>query len=157
MSHNGKSGVRHATDMVTPYALTAKENAVHYAQQAGAHVAPMARKAATRAKHGYASQVVPRVARAKAAAGPARAQATVRSQAAMAALRGDVSVRDIKAAVRRRQRRARTGRMMRRVGMIGLVAGGAFAAWKWWSGQNSPDWMAEDSPATEVPQDSGEH
>ncbi|MEV1009348.1 DUF5324 family protein [Streptomyces sp. NPDC049881] len=154
MSHNGKSGVRHATDMVTPYALAAKDNAVHYAQQAGAYVAPAARKAATQAKRQYTSQVVPAVARAKAAAGPARQEATVRSQVAFAALRGDVSTRDIRAAVRRRKRRARTGRLMRKAGMIGLVAGGAYAAWKWWSGQNSPDWLDEPADATEVPENS---
>ncbi|WP_223290875.1 DUF5324 family protein [Streptomyces avicenniae] len=154
MSHNGKSGVRHATDMVTPYALAAKDNAVHYAQQAGAYVAPAARKAASQAKQQYASQVVPRMVRAKAAAGPAREEAAVRSQAAFAALRGDVSARDIRAAVRRKRRRARTGRAIRKMGMIGLVAGGAYAAWKWWSGQNSPDWMDEPADATEVPENS---
>ncbi|MDT0445938.1 DUF5324 family protein [Streptomyces johnsoniae] len=150
MSHNGKSGVRHATDMVTPYAATAKDNAVHYAHQAGTYLKPRAHKAASEARLRYATQVVPRVARARAAAGPARDEASARSAAALAALRGDITPREIACAVRRRERRRRTGRMARRIGLLTLVAGGAFAAWRWWSGQTNPDWLMEPSPATEV-------
>ncbi|RKN07266.1 DUF5324 family protein [Streptomyces radicis] len=150
MSHNGKSGVRHAADMVTPYAMSAKDNAVQYAQQAGAYFGPRARRAAVKARTGYATQVAPRMGRAVAAAGPAKEQAAARSQAAMAALRGDISAREIRGALRRKARRQRAGRMVRRLGMLGLAAGGAYAAWKWWSGQNDQDWTMEPSPATEV-------
>ncbi|MGK5533872.1 DUF5324 family protein [Streptomyces sp. URMC 129] len=152
MSHNGKSGVRHAADMVTPYAVTAKDSAVQAAQQAGAYLGPKARQAALQARVKYATQVAPRVEKAVAAAGPAKEEAAARSQAALSALRGEVSPRELRAAVRRGQRRARTGRLVRRVGLLGLVAGGAFVAWKWWSGQTNPDWLMEPSPATEVPE-----
>ena len=33
---------------------------------------------------------------------------------------------------------------------VGLVAGGAFAAWKWWDKQANPDWLVEPPAATEV-------
>ncbi|RKN38046.1 hypothetical protein D7294_26045 [Streptomyces hoynatensis] len=85
-----------------------------------------------------------------AAAGPAGREATVRSQAALAALRGDVTSQEILELARRKRARARTGRLVRRVGLAGLVAGGAFVAWKWWSGQSDPDWLMEPSPATET-------
>jgi len=32
------------------------------------------------------------------------------------------------------------------------VAGGAFAAWKWWDKQANPDWLVEPPAATEVPE-----
>ncbi|UCM89128.1 DUF5324 family protein [Streptomyces marincola] len=150
MSHNGKSGVRHATDMVTPYAVTAKDNAVRYAHRAGTYLAPRARRAAAEARARYAEQVVPRVALAKAAAGPAKDQAAARSAAALAALRGDISPGEIARAVRKRERRMRAGRAVRRVGLLTLVAGGTFAVWRWWSSQTNPDWLMEPSPATEI-------
>jgi hypothetical protein len=53
--------------------------------------------------------------------------------------------------VRRRERRARVGRTFRRLTVVGLVAGGALAAWKYWERQSHPDWLAEPTPATEVP------
>ncbi|MDT0342121.1 DUF5324 family protein [Streptomyces litchfieldiae] len=150
MSHNGKSGVRHAAEMVTPYAVSAKDNAMSYAQQAGAYFGPRARRAAAQARVRYATRVAPGMERARAAAGPAREEASARSQAALAALRGDISPREIRCAVRRRQRRARAGRMARRLGLLGLAAGGALAAWKWWNSQTNPDWLMEPSPATEA-------
>ncbi|TDC73447.1 DUF5324 family protein [Streptomyces hainanensis] len=150
MSHNGKSGVRHATDLVTPYAAGARRNASQYAQQAGAYVGPRARRVADQARSGYATQLAPRMERAMASAGPAGRQAAARSQAALAVLRGEVTPGDVRSALRRRQRCHAAGRVVRRIGMLGLAAGGAFAAWKWWSGQNDPDWLAEPTPGTEV-------
>jgi len=32
------------------------------------------------------------------------------------------------------------------------LAGGAFAAWKWWDKQANPDWLVEPPAATEVPE-----
>lgn len=34
--------------------------------------------------------------------------------------------------------------------MLGVVAGGAFAAWKWWDKQANPDWLVEPPAPTEV-------
>jgi hypothetical protein len=136
--------------MVTPYAVTAKENAVQYAHQAGGYLAPRARRAATNARLRYVTDVAPRVEQARAATGPVREQASARSLAALAALRGDISPHEIGCAMRRRQRRQRTGRLVRRLGLAGLAAGGAYAAWRWWNSQNNPDWLMEPSPATEV-------
>jgi hypothetical protein len=36
--------------------------------------------------------------------------------------------------------------------ILGAVAGGAFAAWKWWDKQANPDWLVEPPAATEVPE-----
>ncbi|TNM30172.1 hypothetical protein FH715_12455 [Streptomyces sedi] len=88
---------------------------------------------------------------ARQAAGPAREKAALRSAAAVAALRGDLTAEEIRHTARRRRRKARNGRLVRRLGLMGLVAGGALVAWKWWSAQTDPDWLVEPSPATEIP------
>jgi cytoskeletal protein RodZ len=68
----------------------------------------------------------------------------------VAALRGQVTVKDIEKLSRRRRRRSRAGRLVWRVGLVGLVAGGAYAAWRWWDRQANPDWLVEPPAATEV-------
>src|SRR5690606_33892648 len=85
-----------------------------------------------------------------AAAGPAREQAAARSAAALAALRGQVSAQQIQKLVRKQQRRARAGRAARKALILSAVAGGAFAAWKWWDKQPNPDWLVEPPAATDV-------
>ena len=151
MTRNGKATVRQAGDAVLPYALSAKENAARYAHQARAYVAPRASRAATHARHRYEAQLVPRIEQARQAAGPAREKAALRSAAAVAALRGDLTAEEIRHTARRRRRRTRNGRLVRRLGLMGLLAGGAVAAWKWWSAQTDHDWLVEPSPATEIP------
>jgi serine-rich repeat adhesion-like glycoprotein len=79
-----------------------------------------------------------------------REEATARSVAALAALRGQVSPEQIQKLVRKQQRRARAGRVFKGVAVIGALAGGAFAAWKWWDKQANPDWLVEPPAATEV-------
>lgn len=112
-----------------------------------------AQKAAVRtrraARHA-ADYTVPRVEHAVAAAQPAREEAAARSTAAMAALRGQVSPVEIEKLVRKRRRRARTGRAAKRLLVLGLLAGGAAAAWKWWDRQANPDWLVEPPAATEL-------
>lgn len=39
--------------------------------------------------------------------------------------------------------------------VLGILAGGAFAAWKWWDKQANPDWLVEPPAATEVPETGG--
>ncbi len=88
---------------------------------------------------------------ARAAAGPAREEAAAqRGAAAVAALRGQVTAEEIEKLTRRRHRRSRAGRFVRRAGLIGLLAGGAYAAWRWWDRQANPDWLVEPPAATEV-------
>ncbi|MEU6094292.1 DUF5324 family protein [Streptomyces sp. NPDC047079] len=95
----------------------------------------------------------PKIEHAAAVAGPAREEAVARGAAALAALRGQVSPRQIQKLVRRQQRRARAGRAFKGLAVLSLLAGGAFAAWKWWDKQANPDWLVEPPAATEVPQD----
>ena len=81
------------------------------------------------------------------------AQATVlaaqmardRGAAALPALRGQVSRAEIEALAARhgRSRRSRWTRRLLVVGTLGVLAGGGFAAWKWWEKQSNPDWLVE--------------
>ncbi|KAF4405671.1 MULTISPECIES: DUF5324 family protein [Streptomyces] len=116
-----------------------------------------AQKAALRTRRAArqaAGYTVPRVeqavAEARAAAQPAREEAAVRSAAALAALRGEVTPAEIRKLAKKRQRRARNGRVAKRLLVLGLLAGGAVAAWKWWDKQANPDWLVEPPAATEL-------
>jgi hypothetical protein len=138
--------------------------------QYGAHVAPRLEQARThvppkvdQAAHEAAVRTAlaarqaadysrPRLEQAMAAAGPVRDEATARGVAAMAALRGQISPKEIQKLVRKHERRARAGRAMKMLLVVGALAGGAFAAWKWWDKQANPDWLVEPPAATEVPE-----
>ncbi|GAA3812381.1 DUF5324 family protein [Streptomyces phyllanthi] len=187
-AESAKDSVRHAADVVAPYADTAKDKATHYTREARVLLAPKVSQAAEQARHQYGAHVAPRleqarshvppkvdhaaheaaartrkaarqaavytaprVERAIAAAGPVREEAASRSAAALAALRGQVSPQQIQKLVRRQRRRARIGRIAKGLVTLGAVAGGAFAAWKWWDKQANPDWLVEPPAATEVP------
>ncbi|CAM5285859.1 hypothetical protein SVIOM342S_02667 [Streptomyces violaceorubidus] len=93
----------------------------------------------------------PRIEQAVAAAGPVRDEATARGAAALAALRGQVTAKEIQRLTRKHQRRAKAGRVAKVLAVVGIVAGGAFAAWKWWDKQANPDWLGA-AGATEVPE-----
>ena len=94
----------------------------------------------------------PKLEQAVAAAGPVRDEATARGAAALAALRGQVSPKEVQKLVRKHQRRAKAGRAAKVLAVLGVLAGGAFAAWKWWDKQANPDWLVEPPAATEVPE-----
>lgn len=128
-------------------------------EQARTHVPPKvdqaAHEAAVRtalAARQAADYSRPRLEQAMAAAGPVRDEATARGVAAMAALRGQISPKEIQKLVRKHERRARAGRAMKMLLVVGALAGGAFAAWKWWDKQANPDWLVEPPAATEVPE-----
>jgi hypothetical protein len=118
------------------------DHAAHAAHEAAVRTRRAARQAADYSR--------PRIEHAVAVAGPAREEATARSVAALAALRGQVSHQQIQRLVRRQQRRAKLGRAVKGVAVLGVLAGGAFAAWKWWDKQANPDWLVEPPAATEV-------
>ena len=116
--------------------------------QAAQEAAVRTRKAARQA----ADYSRPKIEQAVAAAGPVRDEATARGVAALAALRGQVSPKEIQKLVRKHERRARAGRAAKALLVLGALAGGAFAAWKWWDKQANPDWLVEPPAATEVPE-----
>ncbi|MFD0316152.1 DUF5324 family protein [Streptomyces flavalbus] len=127
--------------------------------QARSHVPPKvdqaAHEAAARTRKAARQAAVysrPRIEQAVAAAGPVREEAASRSAAALAALRGQVTPREIEKLVRKHERRARAGRLAKALVVLGALAGGAFAAWKWWDKQANPDWLVEPPAATEVPE-----
>ncbi|MFI2431608.1 DUF5324 family protein [Streptomyces sp. NPDC018693] len=109
-----------------------------------------ARQAAEYSRHA-ADYSRPKIEQAMAVAGPMRDEATARSVAALAALRGQVSPKEIAMLARRQRRRAKAGKAARMLAALGVLAGGAFAAWKWWDKQANPDWLVEPPAATEVP------
>ncbi|MBW8793054.1 MAG: DUF5324 family protein [Streptomyces sp.] len=115
--------------------------------QAAHDAADLTRKAARQA----AEYSRPRIEQAVAAAGPVREEATARGAAALAALRGNVSAEEIEKLARRNQRRSACGRAFKGFAVLGVLAGAAFAAWKWWDKQANPDWLVGPPAATEVP------
>lgn len=125
--------------------------------QARSHVPPkvdgaargaavMTRKAAKSA----ADYTLPRFEYAVATAQPVASEAQVRSAAALAALRGQVTAQDINRLARKNARRAKTGRAVKGFLVLSLLAGGACAAWRWWDRQANPDWLVEPSEPTAV-------
>jgi hypothetical protein len=123
--------------------------------QALAHVPPKVDQAAARTRKAAkqaADYSRPKLEQAVAVAGPVRDEAAARSAAALAALRGQVSPKEIQKLVRKHERRARAGRLAKALAIAGIVGGGAFAAWKWWDKQANPDWLVEPPAATEVPE-----
>ncbi|MFF4519989.1 DUF5324 family protein [Streptomyces bluensis] len=116
-----------------------------------AHEAAVLTRKAVRQAAGY---TVPAVERAVTTARPVREAAASGSVAALAALRGQVSPRQIQKLVRRQQRRARASRIAKGMATLGALVGGALVAWKWWDRQANPDWLVEPPAATEVPDSS---
>lgn len=128
-------------------------------EQARTHVPPKvdhaAHTAAVRTRQAAlqaADYTKPRFEQAVAASQPVREEAAARGAAALAALRGQVSPKEIQKLVRKQRRRAKAGRAAKGLLVVGLLAGGAFAAWKWWDKQANPDWLVEPPAATEVPE-----
>ncbi|QKW07753.1 DUF5324 family protein [Streptomyces sp. NA04227] len=126
-------------------------------EQAKQHVPPKvdaaAHEAAARTRKAAREAAIasrPHIEHARAAAQPVREEAAARSVAAVAALRGQVSAKDIERLARRKRRRGRMSGALKGFTMVGLLAGGAFAAWKWWDKQANPDWLVEPPAATEV-------
>ncbi|WP_046507071.1 DUF5324 family protein [Streptomyces odonnellii] len=177
---SAKESVQHAAEAVAPYAGTAKEQAALYAHEARVRLAPTMTKAAQQARTQYGAHVaprvppkvdvaahraaqrtrqaarqaadytVPKVGQAVAVAQPMAGQAAARSAAALAALRGQVTADEIKKLARKHERRARAARIAKGLAVLGVLAGAAFAAWKWWDKQANPDWLVEPPAATEV-------
>ncbi|WP_327235580.1 DUF5324 family protein [Streptomyces sp. NBC_01317] len=177
---SAKESVQHAAEAVAPYAGTAKEQAALYAHEARVRLAPTVSKAAQQARIQYGAYVaphvppkfddaahqaaartrkaarqaadftVPRVEQAVATAQPVAQEAAARSAAALAALRGQITAKEVRQLVKKHQRRARAGRLAKGLLVLGAVTGGAFAAWKWWDKQANPDWLVEPPAATEL-------
>ncbi|WP_326808012.1 MULTISPECIES: DUF5324 family protein [unclassified Streptomyces] len=145
--HSAREGYEH---YVGPRVAQAREALPPEVDKAATRAGERARKAAHKAADYAAPRIEHAVTDARAAAGPAREEAAQRGAAAVAALRGQVTVKEIEKITRRRRRRSRAGRLVVRAGLVGLLAGGAYAAWRWWDRQANPDWLVEPPAATEV-------
>ncbi|CAM2879739.1 DUF5324 family protein [Streptomyces albus] len=119
-------------------------------ERAAGRAAKRTRKAARKAADYAGPRIESAVTDVRAATAPAREEAVQRGAAAVAALRNQVTAQDIEKLARRRRRRSRAGRFVWRATLVGLVAGGAYAAWRWWDRQANPDWLVEPPAATEV-------
>ncbi|PCG83337.1 transcriptional regulator [Streptomyces sp. WZ.A104] len=126
-------------------------------EQARSHVPPRVDEAAQRAAastrkaaRSAADYTAPRVEHARAVAQPMAEQASARSAAALAALRTQVTAKEIQKLARKHQRRAKAGRAAKGFLVLGVLAGGAYAAWRWWDKQANPDWLVEPPAPTEV-------
>ncbi|MFF4092593.1 DUF5324 family protein [Streptomyces sp. NPDC001834] len=126
-------------------------------EQARAHVPPKVDEAAQRAAHRTrraartaADYTVPRVEQAMAVAQPMAEEASARGAAALAALRSQVTAKEIRQLARKHERRAKAGRLCKGFLVTGIVAGAAYVAWRWWDKQANPDWLVEPSAPTEV-------
>ncbi|MEV7613088.1 DUF5324 family protein [Streptomyces sp. NPDC089799] len=97
-----------------------------------------------------ADYTTPRIEQAIAAGRPYAEEAASRSTAAYAALRGQVSAKEVQKLVRRHERRAKCGHALKWVAVTGVVIGAAYAAWRWWDKQSNPDWLVEPPAATEL-------
>ncbi|WP_431772021.1 DUF5324 family protein [Streptomyces cucumeris] len=135
---------------IAPRLTQARGNLPPKVDAAATRAAKRTRKAARQAADYTTPRVENAVAGVRAAAGPAREEAVVRTAAAVAALRTHVTAADIEKLARKRARRARAGRVAKRATFIGLIGAGLFAAWKWWDRQANPDWLVEPPAATEV-------
>nr|ADO32795.1 putative transcriptional activator [Streptomyces vietnamensis] len=113
---------------------------------AAAHRAAVKTRQAARQAADY---TVPRVESAVAATGPVLEEAGSRPTAAWAALRGQVTPKEIRKIVKKHERRVRAGRLAKGLVVLGVLVGGAFAAWKWWDKQANPDWLVEPPAPTE--------
>ncbi|MEU6974760.1 MULTISPECIES: DUF5324 family protein [unclassified Streptomyces] len=186
---SAKESVLHAAEVVAPYAETARDQAVQYAQETRDKLGPKVSKAASQARAQARQQydchvaphvpprvdeaahraaavtrkaarqatdyTVPRVEHAVAVTGPVLDEAGSRSTAAWAALRGQVTPRDIEKLMRQHERRARAGRLAKGLAVLGVLAVGAFCAWRWWDKQANPDWLVEPPAPTEVDEETG--
>ncbi|MFI8274943.1 DUF5324 family protein [Streptomyces sp. NPDC085929] len=150
--------VSYASAEAARQARTAYDCHLHPRMKAArAHVPPNVDRAATMAVHHTrraarqaADYTQPRLESALAAAQPVAEEAASRSTAALAALRGQVSAKEVQKLVRRNERRACTGRALKWVAVVGAVAAGAYMAWRWWDQQSNPDWLVEPPAATEL-------
>lgn len=125
-------------DLRLPSASTAQGGA-------GPCAAPVDRAAtqARQAARQAADYTQPKIESAIAAATPVAEEAASRSTAAFAALRGQVTAKEVQKLVRRRERHARNGKILRGVALVGVLACAAYAVWRWWDQQSNPDWLVE--------------
>jgi hypothetical protein len=65
-----------------------------------------------------------------------------------------VTPKEIRKIVRKHERRAKAGRLAKGLAVLGVLAGGAYAAWRWWDKQANPDWLVEPPAPTEIDEES---
>jgi len=138
---------------VPPSAVETANKAAEQAREAARAASQSARAAAAHARQTTLPAVTQALDEAVQATADAAATVRDRSNAALPVLRGQISLAEIEALTAHHVRQAHRGRWARRaltVGILGAVAGGGVAAWKWWQRQSNPDWLVE-PPVTPLP------
>jgi len=138
---------------VPPSAVEAANKAAEQARDAARAAGVSARAAAAQARQVTGPAVSQALDGAVQATSNAAAAVRDRGAAALPVLRGQISAAEIEELTAQHARAAHRGRWARRVltvGLIGAVAGGGVAAYKWWQRQSNPDWLVE-PPATPLP------
>jgi Family of unknown function (DUF5324) len=138
---------------VPPSAVEAANKAADQARGTARAAGVSARAAATQARQVAVPAVSQALDDAVQATTSAAAAVRDRGAAALPVLRGQISAAEIESLTAQHARAAHRGRWARRVltvSLIGAVAGGGVAAYKWWQRQSNPDWLVE-PPATPLP------
>ncbi len=135
---------------VPPAALEAAGRAAERTVEAAKAAGLSAKAAAVQARQVAVPAVGSALEEAVQATATAAATARDRGAAALPVLRGQISVAEIEALTAQHAHKGRWTRRFVAVGVIGAVAGGGVAAWKWWQKQSNPDWLVE-PPAAPLP------
>ena len=135
---------------VPPAALEAANKAAERTVEAAKAAGLSARAAAVQARQVAVPAVGSALEEAVQATTAAATTARDRGAAALPVLRGQISLAEIEALTAQHAHKGRWTRRFVAVGVIGAVAGGGVAAWKWWQKQSNPDWLVE-PPAEPLP------
>lgn len=135
-----------ARDAVAPRLEHAKETVAPHLETAKETIGPPLGTARDKVRDDLFPKVAAATAAALAASEPAREEARSRGVTALAALKGEVTPKDV-AKARKRGR----GRKVRRFFLFAALAGAAVGAWRWWKQQSEPDWNVDEFRAPASP------
>jgi hypothetical protein len=131
--------VEAARDAVAPRLESAKDAVAPRIESAKETLSPRLETARDRMRDDIIPKVAEVAAAALAASEPVREEAKSRGAATIAALKGEVTPKDVAKA----RKRGRGGRLRRVLVVLG-IAGVATAAWRWWKRQSEPDWNVDE-------------
>lgn len=143
--------LEHAFGTLPPSTQQSTLKAVHRAQEAALAARLSASKAAGQARVTVLPKVSEAIDQARAGITPVAQEAQQRSAAAFTALQGHVSAAEISELAAKNVKKEQRHGWATGLAVAGTVAIGAgIAAWQWWRGRSSPEWLVE-PPADLIP------